>query len=161
METDPGSGIYVENIPKTNHFFRIWPANPQHHEVCFDYLVQDESGQRCPINRPDTYELWVVPDAKAAIWMASPGQLLPSLEQSMSELQPGPIQPGEEKWVLKDGVTCQIRTRLEDTDTDVGKCCIAVTFTVPKYSSAVDSEHAQYSGPQIQLPEFFDTSRMH
>ncbi|KAH9924055.1 uncharacterized protein B0H18DRAFT_1177255 [Fomitopsis serialis] len=146
METDPGSGIVVKTIPDTDYFIRQWRGNPEHHEVCFDYLTQDESGQRRAINCPAVYELWLAPNAAAA----SPGQLLPSLEQSIIELQGESIQirPGEEKWVLKEGMSYQVRTRLHpDIPTDIGPFQVVANFTATNFFSR--RENVQYSGPQI------------
>lgn len=67
-----------------------------------------------------------------------------SLEQNFGVV-PQEILEGEEKWILKEGLTCVI----QNTET---KRTIA-RFTVPQ-SASTKAAHVEYPGMDVELPEY-------
>jgi len=98
----PGEGnVFVRPIPHCDYSIRLWPGVSDQHEFCLDF-VHTKTGKAT--NSPFKYELWSMPDPITP-WLSRPGMKLISLENCLGVRTPD-IRPGEEKFVLKEGLTC-------------------------------------------------------
>lgn len=65
-----------------------------------------ETATKEPLNVPDGYEFWTVP-VPATAWFEPAPRRLVSLERSHG-IQPDKIATGEEKFILQDGLFCEV-----------------------------------------------------
>lgn len=61
---------------------------------------------KAPINKPEKYTVWVIPDP-AMPWIAPACTEIMSIER-LHGFQPDEILDGEEKFILRDGLWCQL-----------------------------------------------------
>ncbi|EIW63825.1 uncharacterized protein TRAVEDRAFT_41253 [Trametes versicolor FP-101664 SS1] len=94
--------IFVHPIPDTKYSVRLFPGSITAAEYCLDF-VDSETGQ--PVNSSFKFELWGIPNTDTP-WLSFPicGQLR-SIERAHGIKQKD-IQPGAEKFILRDGQTC-------------------------------------------------------
>ncbi|KAI8973974.1 hypothetical protein BD414DRAFT_424874 [Trametes punicea] len=107
IKPEPGTvehDIKYLQIPGTAISLRFWPGSLAAAEYCMDFVV---TNSQQPINVPEGYELWVVPDP-AMPWLKPVSMRLLSIEQAHG-IPPSQIHPGEEKFILRDGLLCLLR----------------------------------------------------
>lgn len=108
MQLKPRPGdpnVAIVALPDSAHSVRLWPGSLASAEYCLDF-VETQTGK--PINVPDDYTLWFVPPPNSP-WLQGVGPVqLISLERSWG-VPPMEILEGEEKFVLRDGMTCVVR----------------------------------------------------
>lgn len=91
-------------IHGTEYAMRLWPGSFARSEHCLDFI---ETRTKKPINVPEGYTIWFMPDPSAP-WLQGTGPVeLVSIERSFGML-PADIPVGEEKYILKDGMTCML-----------------------------------------------------
>ncbi|CDO70601.1 hypothetical protein BN946_scf184656.g16 [Trametes cinnabarina] len=90
-------------IPGSNLALRLWPGSLSAAEYCLSFV---EANTQKPINVPEEYELWAIPDPKRP-WLQPVCMALTSLEKAFG-IKSEDILPGEEKFVLRDGMHCQL-----------------------------------------------------
>ncbi|KAH9854443.1 hypothetical protein C2E23DRAFT_726651 [Lenzites betulinus] len=90
-------------IPETTWSLRFWPGSLADAEYCIDFV---ETATKKPLNVPDGYELWVIPDPTAP-WLTPVTMQVLSIER-IHGIDPEDIQEGEEKFILRDGLYCQL-----------------------------------------------------
>ncbi len=91
-------------IRDSEYAMRLWPASLARSEHCLDFI---KTKTVKPINVPDDHSIWHMPDPSAP-WLQGGGPIeLVSLECSFG-VQPADIPEGEEKFVLRDGMTCML-----------------------------------------------------
>ncbi|KAH9924071.1 uncharacterized protein B0H18DRAFT_1095186 [Fomitopsis serialis] len=95
--------VYVRPIPDCDYSIRLWPGVVTAREFCLDF-VHTETGE--PTNSPFEYELWSLSDPTTP-WLSVGSMQLRSIENKFG-VQTRDIRPGEEKFVLKDGLTCML-----------------------------------------------------
>ncbi|KAI0639051.1 hypothetical protein C8Q77DRAFT_27903 [Trametes polyzona] len=95
------------------HSLRFWPGDIDDAEYCMDFVVT-ATGE--PINVPPGYELWAMPDPRTP-WLTVASQQILSAEEVMG-IPRNKIKPGEEKFILRDGMTCALR-RTDSTFQDI------------------------------------------
>jgi len=134
----PGErNVFVRPIPDCDYSIRLWPGVSDQHEFCLDF-VHTKTGKAT--NSPFEYELWSMPDPITP-WLSKPPTKLISLENCFGVGTPD-IRPGEEKFVLKEGLTCLlVRSGKQD-----------VHFTVPSRRSAP----VELDADPLDLPRTFD-----
>ncbi|KAI0662264.1 hypothetical protein C8Q70DRAFT_964071 [Cubamyces menziesii] len=101
---DARDRAHVRPLPDSKYSIRLFPGNPYNNEYCMD-IVDTATGQA--VNSPFEFDLWAVPNPKAP-WLSMPSGRLRSLERCMGIAQHD-ILPGEEKWLLRDGLTCLLK----------------------------------------------------
>ena len=94
--------MFVRPIPDSEYSIRLWPGVTTSREYCLDF-VHSATGEAT--NSPFEYELWSLPDPDALFSL--PPMRLSSLENGFGVKTPD-IRPGEEKFVLKEGLTCML-----------------------------------------------------
>lgn len=114
--------VFVRPIPHSSYAFRLFPGALSRREFCMDF-VHAHSGQ--PVNSPFAFELWALSDG------LHPSQRIRPLECVWGYTQ-DKIAPGEEKFLLKDGMTCIIR-RPGHKD---------LRFTVPTHLAPVETSES-------------------
>ena len=93
------------------------------------------------VNPPLDYELWAVPE-QTTPWLSMGGTQLRSVEDGFG-IETSEIQPGEEKFILTEGLTCMLVRPGERN----------VRFKVPIRRQAVVDDP---SCDVLDLPEFID-----
>ncbi|OSD06836.1 hypothetical protein PYCCODRAFT_772448 [Trametes coccinea BRFM310] len=95
--------IYIP-IPGSNELaLRLWPGSPSAAEYCLDFF---DGNTKTPINVPAGYKLWMIPDP-ARPWLQPICMALTSIERAYG-IKSKDILPGEEKYILRDGMLCQL-----------------------------------------------------
>ncbi|KAI9059093.1 hypothetical protein FKP32DRAFT_1580613, partial [Trametes sanguinea] len=113
----PGAkSVFTQPIPDSIYSIRLFPGSISAAEYCMDFVVT-ATGQ--PVNSPFEFELWAVPHPDAPHLTPFTGRLW-SIEHAHGIKQEN-ILPGEEKFVLRDGLTCLLRRPGQK----------AIRFTVP------------------------------
>ncbi|KAI9061218.1 hypothetical protein FKP32DRAFT_1678544 [Trametes sanguinea] len=99
----PGDeGVLQFAIPDSNYSIRLWPGPVEHAIYCLAFI--DNATQKY-INVPTDHTLWHMPPPSAP-WLPGSGSVeLVSVERSMG-IDPKDIIEGEEKYFLRDGMTC-------------------------------------------------------
>ncbi|KAH9890031.1 hypothetical protein C8Q73DRAFT_667719 [Cubamyces lactineus] len=99
----PGDeGVLQFSIPDSNYSIRLWPGPVEHAIYCLAFI--DNATEKY-VNVPADHTLWHLPPP-AAPWLPGAGAVeLVSAERSMG-IQPEDIIEGEEKYFLRDGMTC-------------------------------------------------------
>ncbi|KAI9057207.1 hypothetical protein FKP32DRAFT_1762474 [Trametes sanguinea] len=134
----PGAkSVFIEPIPDSDYSIRLYPGSISAAEYCMDFVVT-ATGQ--PINSPFEYELWAIPHPDAPHLTPLTGRLK-SIERAHGIKQED-ILPGEERFILRDGLTCLLRR--------TGKK--PVRFTVPTRRRAQVTEAADV----LPFPTFID-----
>ncbi|OSD01895.1 hypothetical protein PYCCODRAFT_1478080 [Trametes coccinea BRFM310] len=101
----PGAkSVFTQPIPDSSYSIRLFPGSISAAEYCMDFVVT-ETGQ--PVNSPFEFELWAIPHPDATHLTPFTGQLM-SIERAHGIKQED-ILPGEEKFILRDGLTCLLR----------------------------------------------------
>ncbi|KAL7281880.1 hypothetical protein ACG7TL_003346 [Trametes sanguinea] len=101
----PGAkSVFTQPIPDSSYSIRLFPGSISAAEYCMDFVVT-ETGQ--PVNSPFEFELWAIPHPDAPHLTPFTGQLM-SIERAHGIKQED-ILPGEEKFILRDGLTCLLR----------------------------------------------------
>lgn len=91
-------------IPGSDYTMRLWPGSSLRSEHCLDF-IETKTGK--PINVPEKYSIWLLPTPEAP-WLQGTGPVeLVTLERSFG-LQPTEIGEGEERYILRDGMTCML-----------------------------------------------------
>ncbi|KAI0768664.1 hypothetical protein BD413DRAFT_560355 [Trametes elegans] len=98
--------VDIRPIPDSEYSIRLWPGSRYASEYCMDFV---DSETKQPVNSPFEFELWGAPNPEAP-WLCAPAGRLLSLERSFGIPQ-HKIRPGEEKFVLRDGMTCLLKRR--------------------------------------------------
>ncbi|OJT05949.1 hypothetical protein TRAPUB_3136 [Trametes pubescens] len=98
---DPDVG-YIP-IPQTNLTLRFWPGSLAEAEYCMDFVV---TATRTPVNVPDDYHVWIVPDP-AMPWVQATMTEVLSIEK-IHGIHKNDIKEGCEKFILRDGLYCQL-----------------------------------------------------
>ncbi|KAI0709637.1 hypothetical protein C8T65DRAFT_739816 [Cerioporus squamosus] len=130
----PGdAGVFVRQIPDSQYYIRLFPGNPALREYCLDF-VETSTGQ--PVNSPMKFQLWLVGNHNSPYPYGSVP--LRSLESAFG-VSLKDILPGEEKFVLTDGMTC-VLTRPGHKP---------VRFTVPTRIDAVEP----FDGVDLDFPQ--------
>ncbi|KAI9059092.1 hypothetical protein FKP32DRAFT_1580651, partial [Trametes sanguinea] len=130
--------VFTQPIPDSIYSIRLFPGSISAAEYCMDFVVT-ATGQA--VNSPFEFELWAVPHPDAPHLTPFTGRLW-SIEHAHGIKQKD-ILPGEEKFVLRDGLTCLLRRP--------GKT--AVRFTVPT------RRKTNSTGPPVDVlsfPAFID-----
>ncbi|CDO68151.1 hypothetical protein BN946_scf184938.g3 [Trametes cinnabarina] len=101
----PGDeGVLQFSIPDSDYSIRLWPGPLEHAIYCLAFV--DNATQRY-INVPTDHTFWHLP-IPSAPWIPGAGPVeLVSAERSMG-IQPEDIIEGEEKYFLRDGMTCAL-----------------------------------------------------
>ncbi|KAJ3007210.1 hypothetical protein NUW54_g3636 [Trametes sanguinea] len=98
-------------IGGTGYSLHFWPGSLTWAEYCMDFVKANDLSGRAAVNVPEGYAVWVIPDADVdsggALWMFSACTELASIERTYG-IEPKDIKPGEEKFVLRDGMHCQL-----------------------------------------------------
>ena len=95
--------MFVRPVPESDFSIRLWPGVAASREYCLDF-VHTETGEAT--NSPFEYELWSIPHPDAPL-LSLPPMRLSSLENGFG-VKTGDIRPGEEKFILKEGLTCML-----------------------------------------------------
>ncbi|KAI0676668.1 hypothetical protein C8Q78DRAFT_962120 [Trametes maxima] len=82
---------------------RFWPGAHSRAEYYMDFVRSDT---REPVNVPKGYRLWTIPDPDKP-WLQIVSMELYSIEKAHG-IPADKIIPGEEKFVLRDGLVCQL-----------------------------------------------------
>ncbi|KAI9062943.1 hypothetical protein FKP32DRAFT_767844 [Trametes sanguinea] len=91
-------------IPGSNQLaLRLWPGSLSAAEYCVDFF---DGHVKTPINVPHEYQLWAIPDPTRP-WLQPICMELHSIEKAYG-IKSEDILPGEEKYVLRDGMLCQL-----------------------------------------------------
>ncbi|KAI9068883.1 hypothetical protein FKP32DRAFT_1617967 [Trametes sanguinea] len=90
-------------IPRSDYALRLWPGSLLHAEYCLDF-VDTRTGQA--VNVPTEHEIWAIPDPTTP-WLQTATCLLASAERAYG-IPVNEIKPGEEKYILRDGLACQL-----------------------------------------------------
>lgn len=98
---DPDVG-YIP-IPQTNLSLRFWPGSLADVEYCMDFVV---TSTRTPVNVPDNYHVWIVPDPTMPWVQAATTEIL-SIEK-VHGIDKKKIKEGCEKFILRDGLYCEL-----------------------------------------------------
>ncbi|KAI0351343.1 hypothetical protein OH77DRAFT_948101 [Trametes cingulata] len=93
----------AEGKPAPGLSLRFWPGSLSAAEYCMDFV---ESATKKPVNVPAQYSLSVLSDPWAGPW-DHPGRTLVSIERA-HRIPPDQILEGEEKYILRDGLFCQL-----------------------------------------------------
>ncbi|KAI0644642.1 hypothetical protein C8Q79DRAFT_913036, partial [Trametes meyenii] len=119
--------VDILTIPNDEHSIRLWPGSFTEALYCMDF-IKKSTGQA--VNVPKGFTLWLFPEPSAP-WLQGSGPVqLISLERSF-HIPPEKIHEGEEKFVLRDGMTCVLcRTGKRD-----------VRFTVPRRERSQEAEY--------------------
>ncbi len=108
-------------IPNSPYSLRMWPGPVSEHQFCMDYVLANDTNKA--VNRPTGYNLtFHVPTPLP--WLGVGEQALHSVEANFG-IPDEDILPGEEKFVVSDGVVCT----LEYPEQDAGS---VVRIEVPK-----------------------------
>ncbi|KAI0752788.1 hypothetical protein C8Q80DRAFT_1217221 [Daedaleopsis nitida] len=96
LKLSPGTpNVFVRPILHSSYSIRLFPGSLSSQEFCMDFV--DTSTGR-PVNSPFAFELLQVSDPGGT---PLPGARIRSIERDISR--------GEEKFVLRDGMTCILR----------------------------------------------------
>ncbi len=126
-------GVFIRQIPRSQYSIRLFPGSPSFRQYCLDFV---ETSTHRPVNSPFDFELWAI-GSHTSPNVCGPVRLR-SLESTFGyALQD--IAPGQEKFVLTDGMTCLL-TRPGHKP---------VRFTVPSRRYATDS----FDGDDLALPQ--------
>ncbi|KAL7279560.1 hypothetical protein ACG7TL_005959 [Trametes sanguinea] len=110
----PGdSSVEYVKIPGTRYFLRFWPGSFTWAEYCMDFMQANDNNELEAVNVPPEYAIWVIPDWQSSPWLSAACAELPSVERAHG-IQPGDIKPGEEKYILRDGMACQLDDHNEE-----------------------------------------------
>ncbi|KAI0691406.1 hypothetical protein C8T65DRAFT_587229 [Cerioporus squamosus] len=116
--------VFIRPIPHSRYSIRLFPGSAALKEYCLDF-VKTSTGQ--PVNSPFEFELWSVGTSSGP--HAHGSVCLRSLESAWG-YSPQEVLPGEEKFVLRDGMVCLLKrpghkpvrftvpTRFDDWDSD-------------------------------------------
>ena len=126
----------MRQIPRSKYSIRLFPGSPALREYCLDF-VETRSGR--PVNSPFEFGLWTIGNHTAR-HVYGPVRLR-SLESAFGYSQRD-ILPGEEKFVLSDGMTCLLTRRGHKP----------VRFTVPTRTEALEP----FDGDVLDFPERID-----
>ncbi|KAI0768665.1 hypothetical protein BD413DRAFT_614184 [Trametes elegans] len=91
-------------IPNSTCSIRLWPGSVSEGAYCMDFV---DSETKQPVNSPFEFELWGAPNPEAPGLRAPAGRIL-SLERNSGVWQHD-IRSGEERSVLRDGLTCLLK----------------------------------------------------
>ncbi|KAJ8454860.1 hypothetical protein ONZ51_g12783 [Trametes cubensis] len=91
-------------IPNSNYLLRFWPGSLASAEYCMDFVETQPNGERTAVNAPEGYAIRAAPMAP---WMATVCTEIKSIERAYG-VAPERIKPGEEKFILRDGMVCQL-----------------------------------------------------
>lgn len=103
----------------------MWPGALSTREFCLDYVCAND--RIIAVNRPSGYNLTAHVSGGATPWLGIGGQPVNSLEANFG-IPAKDIIPGEEKFVVLDGMICSLEYPEQGTDGPV-------FFTVPVRSS--------------------------
>ena len=109
--------VYTQSIPECEYSIRLFPGSFRGQEWGMDF-VNTATGE--PVNSPFPHELWCVQNADTPWLEPVTFSRLSTIESSFG-IGSGKLLPGEEKYILRDGLTCLLKR--------VGKQ--DVRFTVP------------------------------
>ncbi|KAJ3003211.1 hypothetical protein NUW54_g5420 [Trametes sanguinea] len=98
--------VYVP-IQGTRYFLRFWPGSFTWAEYCMDFVQTNNRGERVAVNVPEGYAVWTIPDSDSSPWLSPACSEITSIERAHG-IQPKDIKPGEEKYIMRDGMTCQL-----------------------------------------------------
>ncbi|EPS98239.1 hypothetical protein FOMPIDRAFT_1051639 [Fomitopsis schrenkii] len=126
-------------IPETDYSIRLWPGVAEQYQFCLDF-VDTKRGEA--INSPIDYELWTVPNPVTP-WLFMGAMRVFSLENNFG-LETQDIRPGEEKFVLSEGMTYMF--------TRPGKK--GLRFTVPIWRRPPPSAAGAFD--TVELPTMLD-----
>ncbi|KAI0701419.1 hypothetical protein C8T65DRAFT_579624 [Cerioporus squamosus] len=130
----PGdAGVFIRQIPRSQYSIRLFPGSPSFRQYCLDFV---ETSTHRPVNSPFEFELWAI-GSHTSPNVYGPVRLR-SLESAFGYAQRD-ITPGEEKFVLTDGMTCLL-TRPGHKP---------IRFTVPTRRGALES----FDGDDLELPQ--------
>ncbi|KAJ8490132.1 hypothetical protein ONZ51_g2518 [Trametes cubensis] len=117
-------------IPGSEYSLRFWPGSFHWAEYCVDF-VDAITGK--PMNVPQKYEIWKIPDPEDKPWLVSVVAKMESIEKLYGINDP---LPGEEKFILRDGMACQLALRVKKGEVDSEdnvKSVPLFRFRVPKH----------------------------
>ncbi|OSC98213.1 hypothetical protein PYCCODRAFT_1471269 [Trametes coccinea BRFM310] len=104
----PGdSSVEYVKIPGTRYFLRFWPGSFTSAEYCMDFMQANDHNELEAVNVPPEYAIWAIPDTQSSPWLSPTCVEITSIERAHG-IQPCDIKPGEEKYLLRDGMTCQL-----------------------------------------------------
>ncbi|OSC98202.1 hypothetical protein PYCCODRAFT_1418218 [Trametes coccinea BRFM310] len=95
-------GVFTQPLPDSKYSIRLFPGSVYAAEYFLDF-VETETGQ--PVNHPFEHELWGIPDPDTPHLSVPCSGKLRSVERAAG-IKPEDIFPGEEKYMLRDGLTC-------------------------------------------------------
>ncbi|KAI0642814.1 hypothetical protein C8Q79DRAFT_928664 [Trametes meyenii] len=90
-------------VPHINLSLRFWPGPYSQAEYYMDFFRSDI---REPVNVPEGYQVWMIPDPDKP-WIQVVGMQLLSLEKAYG-IPSNEINPGAEKFLLRDGLIRQL-----------------------------------------------------
>ena len=113
VHNDANAEIYVRQIPTTNYLYRVWRSAEPRGTYFLDFLLEDtRTGERTPTNCPEGFELWGGHRANAGGPMR-----IASVERSCG-WPSAEILPGQEKWMLQEGMECALVKAKYKSDED-------------------------------------------
>ncbi|KAH9890119.1 hypothetical protein C8Q73DRAFT_706755 [Cubamyces lactineus] len=89
-------------IPDGKYSLRFWPGALASTEYCMDFVETQPNGERIAVNVPEGY---VIRAAPTSPWIAATYMEIKSVERAFGVER---INPGEEKFILRDGMVCQL-----------------------------------------------------
>ncbi|KAI0354797.1 hypothetical protein OH77DRAFT_1504486 [Trametes cingulata] len=105
LKPEPGDPrVFVHPIPNSEYSIRLFPGSVEGRDYCLDFVVTS-TGQ--PVNSPFKFDLLCIPDPDAPV-PSGPIVRMRPLECSFGIPQ-DKIDPGEEKFLLRDGAHCILR----------------------------------------------------
>ncbi|KAI0373770.1 hypothetical protein BV20DRAFT_962355 [Pilatotrama ljubarskyi] len=141
LKPEPGDPhVFVHPIPNSKYSIRLFPGSAKGQDYCLDFLLT-ETGE--PVNSPFEFDLLCIPDPNVPV-PSGPIVRMRPLECSFG-IRQDKINPGEEKFLLRDGQHCVLR-RPGHRD---------VRFTVPirrRPKAVTQPADADY----IHFPQYID-----
>ncbi|KAI0373764.1 hypothetical protein BV20DRAFT_962344 [Pilatotrama ljubarskyi] len=105
LKPEPGDPhVFVHPIPDSEYSIRLFPGSVEGRDYCLDFLLT-ATGE--PVNSPFEFDLLCMPDPDAPV-PSGPIVRMRPLECSFGIPQ-DKIDPGEEKFLLRDGAHCLLR----------------------------------------------------
>ncbi|CDO71687.1 hypothetical protein BN946_scf184915.g31 [Trametes cinnabarina] len=125
-KTNNEFGVFTHPLPDSKYSIRLFPGSIHAAEYFLDF-VDTETGQ--PVNSPFEHELWGIPDPVTPHLSVPCSGKLRSVERAFGIKQED-IYPGEEKYLLRDGLTCLL--------TRPGKKPVRFTIPVRREKNVVE-----------------------
>ncbi|OJT03903.1 hypothetical protein TRAPUB_5404 [Trametes pubescens] len=96
--------VFVQPLPGSEYSIRLFSGNAESKDYCLDFVLTS-TGE--PVNSPFKFDLFTLPDPDAPVGSA-PAMRRRPLECAFG-IPEHKIDPGEEKFLLRDGQHCLLR----------------------------------------------------